>query len=89
MKKKLIKEQTGAGAAGGTTSATFQPAAGPGGSASSSGAFPGSNAGRKKNLLIRRKFPKLNEIEKKIANRKNKIKDAIDFEKRVKSSSIG
>ena len=82
--KKQLSEQTGG--AGGTTSATFQPAVGPAGAASASGAFPG---GKKKMKLIKRKFPKLNEIKKKLSNRKSKITAAVDFEKRVKSSSIG
>ena len=81
--KKQLSEQTGAGGAGGTTSATFQPAVGPAGAASSSGAFPG---GKTKKKLIKNK---LNEIKKKLTNRKSKITAAVDFEKRVKSSSIG
>jgi hypothetical protein len=46
-----VNEQTGAGAAGGTTTATFQPAVGPAGSPSKSGAFPGTELKRKKKKI--------------------------------------
>jgi hypothetical protein len=59
--KKQIKEQTGAGAAGATTSATFQPATGPNGTPSKSGAFPGGALRKKKEQIIRRPFPAIKE----------------------------
>jgi len=64
MKKKGLREQVGA--AGATTSATFQPATGSGGSPSKSGAFPGSALRKKKKEenVVRRPFPNLNETPK-------------------------
>lgn len=58
--KKQIKEQTGSGA---TTTATFQPATGPGGAPSTSGAFPGSALKKKKaeQVIVRRTFPAVKE----------------------------
>ena len=73
--KKNIKEQTGAGAAGATTTATFQPAVGPAGSASKSGSFPGGNLKRRRRKIIRRDSPA--------------IKEAINFAGRLKRSSMG
>lgn len=69
-----ISEQTGAGAAGATTTATFQPPVGPAGSPSKSGSFPGGNLKRKKTKAIRRDPPR--------------IQEAIKFSNRVKRSSM-
>jgi len=62
----IIQEQTGAGAAGATTTATFQPAVGPGGSASKSGSFPGGNLKK-----IRRDPPAIQEAIKFADRMKN------------------
>ena len=70
-----LGEQTGAGAAGATTTATFQPAVGPGGSASKSGSFPGGNLKRHRKKLVRRDPPA--------------IKEAIKFSNRLSNSSLG
>jgi len=70
--KKNIKEQTGAGAAGATTSGTFVPASGLDGAPSKSGAFPGSDTKRKRS--IRRDSPA--------------VKEAIKFANRMKNSSL-
>ena len=78
MDKKNIKEQTGAGAAGATTTATFQPAVGPAGSASKSGSFPGGNLKRRRRKaeqVIRRDSPA--------------IEEAIKFSNRLNRSSMG
>ena len=69
-----IKEQTGAGAAGATTTATFTPAVGPAGSASKSGSFPGGNTKRRRK--IERRDPP-------------SIKEAIRFSNRLGRSSMG
>jgi hypothetical protein len=75
--KSNIKEQTGAGA-GATTTATFQPAVGPEGSASKSGSFPGGNLEKKKR---RRKT-------EQIRRDPPAIKEAIKFSDRLKRSSL-
>ena len=78
-KSKVIRrpfpmiEQTGSGAAGGTNTSTFQPAVGPGGSASTSGAFPGAETKAK-----RRKKRRVNDA----------ISKAVAFYDRVKKSSV-